>query len=69
METNHFRFAAGQTLSIYHYERLKTEVLKINADIFFNKQCLFKKVIPKYVNVKVLITSPAARKTKTYGIP
>jgi len=31
METIHFRFAAGQAPSIYHYEGLKTKVLKINA--------------------------------------
>jgi len=30
----------------------------------FNKPCLFKKVVPKYANVKVPTTSPTALKTK-----
>jgi hypothetical protein len=53
----------GQACSIYHYERLKIKVLKCSADIFFNS--LFKKVIPKYANIKVPTTSPAALMTKS----
>jgi len=44
---------------------LKIKVLKCNADIFFNKQCLFKKIVPKYANIKVCTTSPAALRTKS----
>jgi len=33
------------------------------TDIFFNKQCLTKKIVPNYVNIKVPATWPAAHKT------
>jgi hypothetical protein len=46
------------------YKKLKIKVLKYNADILFNKQCLSKKFIPNYANIKVPVTSPAAQKTK-----
>jgi len=58
------KFLASQTKSIYHYKRLRTKVLKCNADIFFNKQCLTKNIIPKYANIKVPTTSKAARNTQ-----
>jgi len=70
MEIVQFRYVAVQVHSVYLYERLKIKVLKCNADIFFNKQCLFKKIVPKYANMKFPTTSPAALRTKsTYGIP
>jgi len=43
---------------------LKIKVLNCNADIFFNKQCLAKKIVPNYANIKVPTTSPAAHKTQ-----
>jgi len=41
-----------QARSIHHYKKLKIKVLKCNADIFFNKQCLIEKIIPNYANIK-----------------
>jgi len=52
METIQFTFQANQARSIYQYKKWKIKVLKCNADIFFNKQCLAKKIIPNYANVK-----------------
>jgi len=52
-----FKFAASQARSIHNYKNLKIKVLKCNADIFFNWQCLTKKIIPNYTNIKVPITS------------
>ena len=42
METIKFKFMASQARSIYHYKKLKIKVLKCNADIYFNKECLAK---------------------------
>ena len=55
METTKFKFIASQARSIYHYhyKKLKIKVLKCNADIYFNKQCLAKKIVPNYANIKV----------------
>ena len=64
METTKFKFTASQASSIYHYKKLKIKVLKCNADIYFNKQCLAKKIVPNYANIKVPNTSPAAQKTQ-----
>jgi hypothetical protein len=41
------------------------KVLKCNADIFFNKQCLTKQIVPNYANIKVPATSLAAHKTQS----
>jgi len=54
------KFLASQAKSIYQYKSLRFKILKCNADIFFNRQCLAKNMIPKYANVKVPVTSKAA---------
>jgi len=33
---------------------------KCCANIYFNKKCLAKKIVPNYVNIKIVNTSPAA---------
>ena len=53
------KFTAGQARSIHQYKNLKIKVLKCCDDIFFNCQCLTKRIVPNYANVKVPITSPA----------
>jgi hypothetical protein len=42
---------------------LKRAPQKCCSSIYFNKQCLAKKIIPKYVNIKIANTSPAAQVT------
>ena len=49
METVQFKVKASQARSIYHYRRLKIKVLKCNADIFFNKLRLIKKIVPNFL--------------------
>ena len=68
MGTTKFKFTASQARSIYHYKKLKIKVLKCNADIYFNKQCLAKKIVPNYANIKVPNTSPAAQKTQNKSL-
>jgi hypothetical protein len=55
---------ASQAKSIYHYKSIRSKVIKCNAYIFFNKQCLAKNIIPKYANIKVPATSKAAHYTQ-----
>jgi len=64
METIQFRIQASQAHSIYQYKKWKIKVLKCNADIFFNKQCLTKHITPNYAYDKIPATSPAAHKTQ-----
>ena len=58
------KFTVSQARSIYQYKNLKVKVLKCCADIFFNRQCLTKKIIPNYANIKVPVTYPASRITQ-----
>jgi hypothetical protein len=57
------KFVARQASSINVYKNLRSKTLKCNANIYFNKQCLLKKVIPKYASTKFADTSPAAQVT------
>ena len=58
------KFIASQAKSIYHYKSLRSEILKCNVNMFFNKQCLTKSIIPKYASIKVPNTSKAAHNTQ-----
>ena len=58
------KFLAGQAKSTYHYKNISSKILKCNADVFFNRQCLAKNIIPKYCNIKVPATSKAAHTTQ-----
>ena len=58
------KFLASQAKSIYHYNSIRSKILKCNADTFFNKQCLAKNITPKYANIKVTATSKAAHTTQ-----
>ena len=53
-----------QARSINHYKDVRTKVMKCCANICFNRQCLTKKVIPKYANVRITYTSPATNITQ-----
>jgi hypothetical protein len=57
------KFVARQASSINVYKNLRSKTLKCNANIYFNKQCLLKKVIPKYASTTSADTSPAAQFT------
>ena len=48
-----FKLLASQAQSINQYKNLRTKVAKCCDNIFFNKQCLYNNVIPKYAQVKV----------------
>jgi len=64
MENIKFNFIPSQAKSIYQYKSLRTKVLKCNANITFNKQCLSNNLIPKYANIKIPHTSKAASFTQ-----
>jgi hypothetical protein len=51
------KLLASQAKHIYRYNSLRFKILKCNADIFFNRQCLATNIIPKYANVKSQLVS------------
>jgi hypothetical protein len=50
---------ASQARSISQYKNLRIKVMKCCANIYFNKQCLIKTVIPNYAKIKIPYTSLA----------
>jgi len=58
-----FKFIAGQASSINQYKNTRSKLLKCCANVYFNKQCLAKKIIPNYAELKFLNTSPSAQLT------
>jgi mannitol/fructose-specific phosphotransferase system IIA component (Ntr-type) len=58
------KFVASQARTINQYKNIRTEVLKCCANIYFNKQCLVKKIVPNYANIKVPHTSPTTLVTQ-----
>jgi hypothetical protein len=58
------KFIAGQARSINQYKNLRTKIMKFCANIYFNRQCLKKEIVPKYANIKVPYTSPASSITQ-----
>jgi hypothetical protein len=62
--TASFKFVASQARTIFQYKNTRIKVLKCCANIYLNKECLVKKVIPGYANIKLSNTSPATRTTQ-----
>jgi hypothetical protein len=54
----------SQAHSINKYKNIRIKVMKCGANIYFNQQCLVRKVIPKYAKLHVPNTSQAALMTK-----
>lgn len=55
---------ARQAKSINFYKNLGIKVMKCCANIYFNRECLIKKVIRNYVKIKILYTSLATNITQ-----
>ena len=54
---------ASQAHLVNQYKNIRSKLQKCCANIYFNKQCITKKIIPKYVNIKIANTSPASQMT------
>ena len=57
------KLLASQAHSINRYKSTKSKLLKCCASIYFNKQCINRKITPKYAKIKVADTSPASQTT------
>ena len=57
------KFIVGQTSSISRYKNTRSKLLKCCANIYVNRQCLAKKIIPNYAKIKFRNTSSAAQLT------
>jgi len=50
--------------SIHKFTDLKRQLYNCNASIYFNRQCLKKKLTPTYARIKIPNTSPATKFTQ-----
>jgi hypothetical protein len=64
MEHPKVKVNASQAISIHKHKNLRLKLLKYNANIYFNKQCLSQKVIPTYAKLRIPYTSPASLTTQ-----
>jgi hypothetical protein len=53
--------ASSKTLFLMLYNNLRTKVLKYSANIYFNRQCLNKKLIPNYAKINLPYTYRAIK--------
>ena len=58
------KFIASQARTFFQYRTTRIKVLKCCANIYFNKECINKKIVPRYADIKLLNTSTAARNTQ-----
>jgi len=57
------KLIASQAHLVKQYTNIRSKLQKCCANIYLNKQCIARKIIPKYVNIKIANTSPAAQTT------
>jgi len=57
------KLIASQAHLINQYKNIRSKLQKCCANIYFNKQCITKKIISKYVSIKIANTSPASQTT------
>ena len=60
---NSIKIAIINQNCISQYKNLKRKILKCNLNIYFNKQCVIRGLIPKYVHIKAPFTFPTAKLT------
>jgi hypothetical protein len=57
---DNIKITASQAKSVNSYKNIRTKLLQCCANIYFNKQCVTKRIIPTYAKIKVPYTSPAS---------
>jgi len=60
---NSIKLIASEAHLVNRYKNMRSKLQKCCANIYFNKQCLAEKIIPKNVNIKIGNTSPTAQVT------
>ena len=56
---SHLKIVNASQGNIHKLENLKRKLYNFNASIYFNQQCLRRKLIPSYAKAKIPKTSPA----------
>jgi len=61
---NHLNIVNASRGIVHHYENVKRKLFNCNANMYFNRQCHQKGLIPNVANIKIPISSPAAKSTQ-----
>ena len=61
---NHLKIINASRSLIHEYENLKRKLVNCNANIYFNRQCYEKRLVPNYAKIKIPINFPAAKFTQ-----
>jgi hypothetical protein len=67
-EMNKLKIINANQGTICKYENTRRKLLTCNADIYFNKPCIMKRIIPKFAKMKITGNSPVGRTTKHNSI-
>jgi len=60
---NKLKIVNASRVFVHQYENVKRKLLSCDADIYFNQQCLRKKLTPNFARIKIPSYSPAAKAT------
>ena len=61
---NHLKIINASRGLIHEYENLKRKLFNCSANIYFNRQCYQKRLVPNYAKIKIPINSPAVKFTQ-----
>ena len=64
MGMSHLKVTSTSQGPIHTFTSLKRKLYNCNANIYFNQQCLKKKLTPAYTKIKIPNTSPACKYTQ-----
>jgi len=63
-EMNHLKIINASPGPVHEYENVTRTLFNCNANIYFNRQCHQKRLIPNFAKIKIPIRSPAAKSTQ-----
>jgi hypothetical protein len=61
---NHLKMINTSRDLIHEYENIKKKLVNCNANIYFNRQCYEKRLVPNYAKIKIPINFPDAKFTQ-----
>jgi len=61
---NHLKIINASRGFIHEYENVKRKLFNCNANIYFNRQCYQRRLVPNYARIKISINYPAAKFTQ-----
>jgi hypothetical protein len=61
---NHLKIINASRGLVHGYENVNRKLFNCNANIYFNRQCHQKRLIPNFAKIKIPTNSPVAKSTQ-----